>query len=719
LLTALALAITYTPSARAHDAPVSPNALPEVATLLDYLGSLRGKYILSGQQEFPGWPDVIEIGQASDPDFKRVLDVTGQMPAVRGFDFLFYTHSDSGRATQRSTERAIQWWQQGGIVTFACHMFVTIGSTDGTPKFYTPAAGGANGGTTFDISRAVTAGTPENTEMLQKFDLVAAELKKLRDARVPVIWRPFHECSGGWFWWGAKGATPFKAAYRLMFERFTQVHGLNNLIWVYNPTDAAGALESRYPGDDVVDMITLDIYPTTGTHPTYAAVYQQQYDFRSGRKVIGLSENGAIPDPDALFTEGAYWSYFCTWNGSFIQDGVVNPADFLQRVYTHPRVLTRDESSAMMPRAGVSPTIAIQPLSATAGTGANVTLAVVARGSVPLTYQWRKGGVELAGAEAAALTLASVTAADTADYSVVVTNSAGSVTSDTATLTVDAAAFTPRANTLVNISTRARVGTGDRLMIPGFVVAGSSAKRVLIRAVGPTLANPAIGVAGVLADPELVLTTQTGTVLATNDDWETGQDAAALSAAFTSVSAFRLNAGGRDAALIAALPPGNYTALVRGVAEQTGIALVEIYDLDTHSPARLANLSTRAEVGEGANVVIIGFYTEGTGSADLLLRAAGPELNRFHIPTPLADPRLELTLTDGTPVAANDDWQTAPNLAALTQFASSVYAFSFAAGGKDAALLQTVPAGTVGRTAIISAPPGTTGIALAEIYQAP
>ena len=718
---ALGLAAALAPAtpARAYDAPVSPDALPEVATLLEFMGGLRGKYILSGQQEFPGWPDVIEIGQASDPDFKRVLDVTGKMPAVRGFDFLFYTYSAGGRATQRSTERAITWWQQGGIVTFACHMFMDIGSPAGNPKFYTPAAGGSGGGTTFDISRAVIDGTPEHTEMLQKFDIVAEELKKLRDARVPVLWRPFHECSGGWFWWGAKGAAPFKAAYRLMFERFTQVHGLNNLIWVYNPTETAGALADWYPGDDVVDMITLDIYPTTGTHPTYASVYQQQYDFRSGRKVIGLSENGAIPDPDALFTDEAHWSYFCTWNGSFIQDGVVNPVDFLQRVYTHPRVLTRDESSAMMPRAGIAPTIAIQPQPATTGTGADVTLSVVARGSAPLAYQWRKNGADIAGATGAALTLDAVTAADAAQYVVTVTNAAGAVASDAAALTVEAAPFVPRATALANISTRARVGTGDRLLIPGFVIGGSSAKRVLIRAVGPTLSQAPFGVPGALADPELVLVRQSdNAVLASNDDWGTGQDAATLQAAFSEVHAFQLPLGSRDAALVVALPPGGYTAQVRGVAEQTGVALVEVYDMDTNSPARLVNLSTRGEAGTGANTMIAGFYIAGSGATDVMIRGVGPELTRFNVSGVLADPKLELfDVGATTPRETNDDWGTAANVPAIQAFRVQVSAFGLAAGGKDAVLLGSLAVG--GGTAQVSPASGDSGIALAEIYVAP
>jgi mannan endo-1,4-beta-mannosidase len=215
--------------------PSHPTALPEVGWVLELLRQTSGSRILSGQQERIDW-----FGLDNEVNFDFVRRTTGLTPAVRGFDFMFYTHSAGGRQGQRAAERAIVWAERGGVVQFCVHWFVDTGSPVGNPKFYTNE-------TTFDLRQALIAGTPENTELLREMDLMAEELKKLRDARVPVIWRPFHECSGGWFWWGAKGAEPFKQVYRLMFDRYTRLHGLTNLIWCYNPTETPGALEAWYP----------------------------------------------------------------------------------------------------------------------------------------------------------------------------------------------------------------------------------------------------------------------------------------------------------------------------------------------------------------------------------------------------------------------------------------------------------------------------------------
>jgi mannan endo-1,4-beta-mannosidase len=326
----------------AIDAPVTPNARPGVASLLRVLDGISGSCILSGQQE-TGWdPNRV------DEDVEFVRQQTGKYPVVRGFDFADYLYSASAPARLHATERAIAWARRGGVVTFSCHMFVSIGSPPGSPQFYAPSA--SREGTTFDIRRAVIDGTPENAELLAKMDTVAAELGKLQDAGVVVIWRPFHECSGGWFWWGTHGPEPYKKAWRIMFERFTVKHRLANLIWCYNPTDSAGNMEAWYPGDDVVDMIGLDFYPRTwtffgllpGIHPTFADDFRRLRAFRNGRKVIAMSENGAIPDPARLFSDGAGWAYFMTWNG-FENDPSQNSPAFLRAAYHHPKVITLDD----------------------------------------------------------------------------------------------------------------------------------------------------------------------------------------------------------------------------------------------------------------------------------------------------------------------------------------------------------------------------------------
>ena len=271
------------------DAPVSPHAQPDVGSLLQLLDRISGRYILSGQQEL-GWDP-----RRVEEDITYIREKTGKSPVILGLDFGDYTTDASAPTRLHATERAMAWAKQGGVVTFSCHMCMSIGSPAGQPQFYAPGVEGRPG-TTFDIRQAVIDGTPENRELLANLDIVAHELKKLQDAGVTVIWRPFHECSGGWFWWGMHGPEAFKALWRITFDRYTKQHGLTNLIWCYNPTDSTEKMKAWYPGDDVVDMVSLDVYPKTGSffglfegeHPTFADDYKRMRAFIGGRKVVAM-----------------------------------------------------------------------------------------------------------------------------------------------------------------------------------------------------------------------------------------------------------------------------------------------------------------------------------------------------------------------------------------------------------------------------------------------
>ena len=268
-----------------------------------------------------------------------------------------------------------------------------------------------------------------------------------------------------------------------------------------------------------------------------------------------------------------------------------------------------------------------------------------------------------------------------------------------------------------NLSVRAEAGGGADTLITGFTVGPGLRKTVLIRAVGPTLG--VFGVAGTLADPKLELFSGT-TKIAENDNWN-----ASDANTFTSVGAFALGANSKDAALVATLDPGSYTAQVSGLgAAAIGVALVEVYEI-TGGATRLINLSTRARVGTGANILIPGL-TVAPGSAPrrLLLRAVGPGLTAFGVSGALADPKLELLGAAGK-IAENDNWETAIGTASVdaaqlrTAFGESG-AFPLTAGSKDAALLVNLPSG--GYTLQVSGvglPAGagaTTGIALVELY---
>jgi hypothetical protein len=229
------------------------------------------------------------------------------------------------------------------------------------------------------------------------------------------------------------------------------------------------------------------------------------------------------------------------------------------------------------PSASVSePVISLQPASQTVSAGGTVVFNVTAGAEPSPTYQWSLNGAPIAGATGAVLVLPDASAANAGAYSCVVANSAGSVMSSPATLTVDPASASPR---LIDISTRGQVGTGASLLIAGFVVGGTTSKTVLIRASGPAIGAAPFNVPGTLPDPVIQLFGQgnPAPLIGSNAGWGGNPQIAAEAA---SVGAFPwTNTAGRDSALLVTLPPGAYTAQVSGASGDTGVALVEVYDV--------------------------------------------------------------------------------------------------------------------------------------------
>lgn len=257
------------------------------------------------------------------------------------------------------------------------------------------------------------------------------------------------------------------------------------------------------------------------------------------------------------------------------------------------------------------------------------------------------------------------------------------------------------AQPLVNVSTRARVESGDDVVIGGFVIAGTGTKRVLVRCLGPSLA--AFGVGGVLTDPNLEVKNASQQTIATNDDWR-ANEAAVLASGFAPTD-------NRECAVVLDLPAGAYTAIVRGAGGAQGVAIIEVYDLATSgSGARLVNLSTRAKVQTGDNVVIGGVVTQGTQARRLLVRAVGPSLAAFGVPNVLANPTLEIN-AGATQIATNDNWKDQPGMAAI---AASGFAPT---DDREAAVILERPAGSC--TAIVRGAGGTTGVAIIEVYELP
>lgn len=270
-------------------------------------------------------------------------------------------------------------------------------------------------------------------------------------------------------------------------------------------------------------------------------------------------------------------------------------------------------------------------------------------------------------------------------------------------------AVPPTATRLTNLSVRALAGTGDDTLIVGLVSAGGGNKRLLVRAVGPGLSQ--FGVSGAMANPRLSLFSGS-TLTGQNDDWD---GSAAMNAAAALVGAFALPASSRDAALLVSAPSGAYTAQVAGAEGATGIALVEAYEADVErSPARLINLSARNRVAGGDGLLIVGFALGGQTARTLLIRGVGPALSQFDLSGALGDPRLTL-FAGSTALAANDNWSTGGDTAAISAAASRVGAFALPAGSRDAALLLTLRPGTY--TAQVSGVNAATGVALVEVYE--
>jgi len=272
------------------------------------------------------------------------------------------------------------------------------------------------------------------------------------------------------------------------------------------------------------------------------------------------------------------------------------------------------------------------------------------------------------------------------------------------------------ATTLANISTRAFVQTGDNVMIGGFIVQGTEPKQVIIRAIGPELTQ--YGLPNALANPTLELHNRTGALIASNDNWRT----TIIGGIITSDQVLDiLRSGhapgdGRESAIIADLPPGNYTAIVHGVNDTTGVGLVEVYDLNpgTASPSILRNISSRSVVLEGDNVMIGGFIVSGTKR--VIVRAIGPELTGYGVQNVLTDPTLELHDGRGALIASNDNWQTTVIGGIITrdQVMDIQNSGHAPTQSSESAIIAELPPGRY--TAIVQGKNIIVGVALVEVY---
>ena len=290
----------------------NPKASAQAQSLYNYLCDTYGKYVISGQQEST-W-----MG-SENYEFDIIKRASGKYPALRGLDYMGDDFSGCNR-------RAKSWYQQGGIVTICWHCGSDFSGS------HTEAMN-----TNLNWNAALTEGTAEYNKLIAGMDKGAKALKELKDAGVPVIWRPFHEFDGKWFWWGKGGADNFKKLWKIMYERYTNYWGLDNLIW--NLGYCGDVNGGWYPGDQYVDIIGADTYVNhTGS---LASLYNKTAQV--AQKPVCLHENGPIPDPEKMKSEGAKWLWFMTWHTSFIDSNAQNTADYIKKAYNSSYMLTLDE----------------------------------------------------------------------------------------------------------------------------------------------------------------------------------------------------------------------------------------------------------------------------------------------------------------------------------------------------------------------------------------
>ena len=286
---------------------------------------------------------------------------------------------------------------------------------------------------------------------------------------------------------------------------------------------------------------------------------------------------------------------------------------------------------------------------------------------------------------------------------VTVTNAAGDYA--IATLPVNVGTASAK---LLNVSARLQVGVGDQVAISGFIIGGTGTKEVLLRAIGPSLAQE--GIAGPLADPFLELHDSSGAIIGSNDNWET----TLVGGVITTDQAATIRAttiaptDPAESAILADLTPGAYTAIVRGADGGTGVGLAEVYDLNQESPALIENLSTRGFVQTGTNILIGGFIIGGSEMSTVVVRALGPSLIQAGITNALADPTMELHDANGALLAANDNW-------ADTQ-ESEIQASGLAPTNPlESAIESTLAPGNY--TATVAGKNGGIGVGLVEVYK--
>ncbi len=322
----------------------NPYANLKTQNIYQYLRAVYGKRTLAGQ--------CTNYGTNTETD--ALYLGLGKYPALRTFDFIYdsLSHCNNNPSAQ-DVALAIDWSNQGGLVVFDWHWYAPCKES----AFYTDD-------TTFRLSDGVTdidiayldyadvqalyaddKISLETVMLVADIDNISRLMQRMEDENVTVLWRPLHEASGGWFWWGASGADAYKWLWELLYERMTNYHGLDNLIWVWNGQDP-----DWYPGDNYCDISSTDIYNGAYDYGTCPSTLAELAGVADNTKMVTLSECAVMPDPDLIVRDNAYWLWFAVWNWDYI---VVNGStqlsdaytslEMMEKVYNSEVIITLDE----------------------------------------------------------------------------------------------------------------------------------------------------------------------------------------------------------------------------------------------------------------------------------------------------------------------------------------------------------------------------------------
>ncbi|MBO5449493.1 MAG: hypothetical protein J5994_09210 [Ruminococcus sp.] len=319
--------------------PVNPNASESAKRLMSYLADNYGKNVISGQSCDNGY-----YGN----EFTAIRNQTGKTPAILGMDLMDYTPARANRGISCQTvENAIEFSKKGGIVELYWHwnapdQYLRSGYDDnGNPRWW---GGFYTSNLNIDFSKIMDGTDSEgHAQLLADINAIAAQLKRLKDADVPVLFRPLHEASGGWFWWGSDGKDAYLQLWEILYNKLTYEYELDNLIWVWN-----GQNKDWYPGDEYVDIIGEDIYPGERVYSPQTSKFSEAAKYTEASKIVALSENGCLFDVDKALDSGMLWSWFCVWNGEFCCNGSsisekYSEKSMWNKVYNHENVITLDE----------------------------------------------------------------------------------------------------------------------------------------------------------------------------------------------------------------------------------------------------------------------------------------------------------------------------------------------------------------------------------------